>query len=295
MQPTAMSADELRQFAASKVPGLIEQEAKPEGKRVCLAILAYDARIHIRTAMCLMQAMVQCASKGWGFTYILRESDSMVARGRSFLASQFLTNPQCENCTDLFMIDTDLSWDGDEFTRLLEHKVDVVGGAYPFKDESGNMPLQWPPGGLCEENGLWKVHAVTPGFLRITRRALETIAKQMPWLEFRDKGNAEGQRSWMFFDNAVRQNGVYDEGYVFCEHWRNVGGSAYVDPDLNLTHIGLKAYNHGTLRQWLDRKGETFAKLEAEHPGVDPKILMEKAVTGRQVEFDAAMQRQSAA
>lgn len=293
MNPTMMSADELRRFAASNVPGLVEQEQQPEGKRICLAIMAYDAKIHVRTAMCLMQAMVQCAERKWGFTYILRESDSMVARGRSFLASQFLTNPQCANCTDLVMIDTDLSWDGDEFPRLCSHPVDVVGGAYPFKDESGNMPLQWPADGIQEENGLWKVQAVTPGFFRVTRKALEKISRQRPWIEFKDNGNGEGQRSWMFFDNAVRHTGVYDEGYVFCDHWRAVGGTVYLDPDLNLTHIGLKAYNHGTLRQWLGRKAETFQQLETQYPNVDKRKLMEKAM-GAKVDIEAEIRASAA-
>lgn len=294
MTPTMMSADELRQFAARNVPGLVEQKAGPEGKRICLAIMAYDAKIYVRSAMCLMQAMVQCAERQWGFTYILRESDSMVARGRSFLASQFLTNPQCINCTDLVMIDTDLSWEGDEFVRICSHPVDVVGGAYPFKDESGNFPLQWSPNGIEEKNGLWTVQAVTPGFLRVTRRALEKISRERPWIEFRDNGNGEGQRSWMFFDNAARHTGVYDEGYIFCDHWRAVGGTAYLDPDLNLTHIGLKAYNHGTLRQWLERKAETFTQLEKQYPGVDPAKLMTKAMGGK-VDIEAEMQRASAA
>ncbi len=294
MDPTRMSGAELKKFASENVPGLVEQDSAPTNRRICLAIMAYDARIHVRTAMCLMSAMVACASKGWGFTYILRESDSMVARGRSFLASQFLTNPQCEGCTDLVMIDTDLCWDGDEFVRLIEHPVDVVGGAYPFKDDTGNFPLQWPPDGLKEENGLWRVQSVTPGFCRITRKALEKISRERPWLEFKDKGNAEGQRSWMFFDNIARHTGVYDEGYIFCDHWRAVGGQVYLDPHLNITHIGLKAYNHGTIAQWLERKAETFAQLESEYPEIPPLILMKKAM-GEKVDLESEAQKASAA
>ena len=277
---TALSAEEIKEYMKDTMPeGLIEPEPpQPANKKICLGLLSYDGKIHCRTMMCLVQAVMQCAQKGWGFTYILRESDSMVARGRSFLASQFLENEEAKSCTDLVFVDTDLTWNGDEFIRLCEHPVDVVGGAYPYKDDSGDFPLRWPADGLFEENGLWLVQAVTPGFFRVTRKALEKIARECPWLEFKDRGTKDGQRCWMFFDNIQRPSGIYDEGYIFCEHWRTVGGKVYLDPTLNLTHIGLRAYNHGTLRGWLDKKSETFSKLESEYPGLPPLMLMNKAM-----------------
>lgn len=288
---TQLPAEELKKFAADHFPGLVDKppEEKPN-KRICLALLSYNGLIHCRTMMCMMQAVMQCAAKGWGFTYILREADSMVARGRSFLASQFLENPESKNCTDLVFVDTDLTWNGDEFIKLCEHPVDVVGGAYPFKDESGDFPLRWPADGLFEENGLWVVQAVTPGFFRVSRRALEKMAREMPWLEFKDRGNPEGQRSWMFFDNLHRPSGIYDEGYIFCERWRTLGGKVYLDPDFNLTHVGMKAYNHGTLRQWLDRKSATFEKLESEYPNLPPLTLMKKTM-GEKVDLEAEAAR----
>lgn len=284
--PLKMTAEQVHEFANTNTPGIVETKPASEQKRVCMAMLAYDARVHTRTHMCLMQAVMQAAGQGWGVTFAHRDSDSMVARGRSYLASQFLENPTLAACTDLVFIDTDLAWDGDEFLRLCTHPVDVVGGAYPFKDESGDFPLRWPPDGLMEENGLWNVHAVTPGFFRVTRKALEKIAREMPWLEYKDKPNANGQRSWMFFDNIQRPSGVYDEGYIFCERWRQVGGKVWLDPDLNLTHIGMKAYNHGTIRGWVDRKAADFDKLESEFPGVPPLKLMKK-VMGEKIDLGA--------
>jgi hypothetical protein len=284
---TQLSADEIRDFVGDNLPpGFAEKQPQNPQKRICFGLLSYDAKVFTRTMMCLVQGIMQCASRGWGASFILRESDSMVARGRSFLASQFLENPDSKNCTDLVMIDLDLEWKGDELVRLCSHEVDVVGGAYPYKDESGDFPLRWPSDGLFEQNGLWQVQAVTPGFFRVTRKALEAIARDMPWLEFKDRGNGEGQRSWMFFDNLQRPTGIYDEGYVFCERARQAGYKIHLDPDLNLTHIGLKAYNHGTLRDWLHKKSANFEKLESEFPGVPPLVLMNK-VMGAKIDLEA--------
>jgi hypothetical protein len=287
---TALSADEVREFVKDTLPpgfaDKLEEPAKPKQKRIAIALLAYDGRQFVGNGIAVTTAVIQAMSQGWGVTFIRRDADSMVARGRSFLASQFLTNEQSANCTDLVFIDTDLEWSGDEFLRLCSHDVDVVGGAYPFKDDTGDFPLQWPSEGLFEEGGLWNVKAVTPGFMRISRRALEKMAREMAWLQFNDRGNKEGQKSWMFFDNLHRSTGIYDEGYVFCERWRTLGGQVYLDPDLNLTHVGLKAYNHGTLRDWLHKKSEKFEQLESEYPGVPPLMLMNKAM-GQKVDLEA--------
>lgn len=285
--PLTLPAEELQEFARQNgLSDLVgEKPQAPPGKAISIGILSYDGKIMCRTMMCIIGAATQCAQRAWGLNVILRESDSMVARGRSFIASQFLQNPGAAHCTDLVFIDGDLTWDGDEFVRLCSHNVDVVGGCYPYKDESGDFPLRWPPDGLFEENGLWRVHAVTPGFLKVSRRALQKIANEMPWLEFKDRGNQEGQRSWMFFDNTHRPSGIYDEGYIFCEHWRTCGGVVYMDPDLRFKHIGLKAYSHGTIREWLDKKSEKFSQLESEYPGIPPLVLMNK-VMGQKIDLD---------
>lgn len=252
--------------------------AAPQHRKICVGLLSYDGKMHCRTAMSLMQAVMQCAAQGWGFTYVLREGDSMVARGRSFIASQFLENPQSKDCTDLVFIDTDLYWDGDDFMKLCSHNVDMVGAAYPYKGDDGNFPLRWNSQGLMEENGLWIVQATTPGFLRVTRRVLERITVECPWLEFKDNGSG-GMRSWMFFDNLARHNGVYDEGFVFAEYARQCGFTPYMDPDLNLTHIGQKAFNHGTIRQWLMKKAERAEKLIHDHPSIPPLNLAGMVMT----------------
>lgn len=286
---TGLSPDELRAFMRDNFPKHLQpaepEQATPTQKKICVALLAYDGRIHTRTAMSLMQSVSHCAQRGWAFCYILREGDSMVARGRSLLASQFLQQDATADATDLVFVDTDLSWDGDELARLCAHDVDVVGAAYPYKNDSGEFPLRWSSQGIIEQNGLWQVQATTPGFFRVTRRALIRIAQECPWLAFHDQATPE-HKAWMFFDNAVRPNGVYDEGYIFCEHWRSVGGTCWADPDIKLSHIGAKAFSHGTLREWLERKAETTEKLIHDFPDIPPLKLVAKAM-GEKIDLEA--------
>ena len=275
--------DELKAFAAKHAakleppaPNVLDLRTLPK-RHVCVALLSIDAKMFCRSAVSLLQAAVRCGDLGWGFTYILRESDSMVGRGRSQLASRFFIEEGTKDCTDLVFVDTDVYWDADEFMRLMSHEVDVVAGAYPFKNESGNFPLRWPSQGLLEQNGLWIVQAATPGFLRIRRQALARMVTEMPWLEYTDAHGDAAHRCWMFFDNLHRANGIYDEGYVFCERWRGVGGTVYVDPKIHLKHIGLKVYDHGTLEQWNQRKTAEVQNLNLKYPNVDVMTLFNKS------------------
>jgi hypothetical protein len=275
---TGPTSDELKAFAAKHLPTM---EVKPPAdpllslpkRHVCVALLSYDAKMFIRSAMALTIAAARCGQLGWGFSYVLRESDSMVARGRSQLASRFLTEEGANKWTDLVFIDTDVYWDGDDLIKLLSHDVDVVAGAYPFKNESGNFPLRWSSQGLVQHNGLWVVQAATAGFMRIRRSALERIVAEMPWLEYTDAHGDASHRCWMFFDNLHRQTGIYDESYVFCERFRGCGGTIYIDPTIHLKHIGLKIYDHGTLEQWNVRKTDEVAALNQKYPNVDVRTL----------------------
>ncbi len=272
----AATAEELKAFAARHLPTMQLEPADLRSlpkRHVCVALLSYDAKMFIRSAAALLQAAARCGELGWGFTYILRESDSMVARGRSQLASRFFTHESAKDCTDLVFVDTDVYWDGDDLIRLLSHDVDVVAGCYPFKNEGGNFPLRWSSQGLLEKNGLWVVQAATAGFMRIRRQALGQIVAEMPWLEYTDAHGDANHRCWMFFDNLARPNGIYDEAYVFCERWRGVGGTVYIDPKIHLKHIGLKIYDHGTIEAWNMRKTKDVEALNLKYPNVDVRTL----------------------
>src|SRR5207302_10241703 len=101
---TALSAAEMHEFAAEMGLDLGQppppSPAQPVTRKIVVGILAYDARGYWRTFMSLMQAVMDCGAQGWQFAYILREGDSMVARGRSFIASQFLENQDTADGTD---------------------------------------------------------------------------------------------------------------------------------------------------------------------------------------------------
>ncbi len=269
-----LSGDELKQFMEDNFPGAIPEDRKeepPKHRRIVIGTLSYDGKMHCKHAFGLLQAGFAIAKAGYELSFVLREGDSMVARGRNVLLAKFLEDPKN---TDLVLVDTDLDFTPDDFMRLVEARTsdgklcDVVAGCYPYKDDSGQFPLRWSVDGLLEDNGLWEVQAVTPGFLKLSRNCLDKMTHNLPHLAYTDNALGDGRLSWMLFDNACRQNGVYDEGYIFCEYWKQLGGKVYIDPQINISHIGVKAYNHGTVINWLERTAENVQKLKADFPHI---------------------------
>ena len=54
-------------------------------------------------------------------------------------------------------------------------------------------------------------------------------------------GMSEAQRS-RFYQFFAYDDGETAEDYVFCQRWRDLGGSVWIEPEIELAHVGLKAW-----------------------------------------------------
>ena len=60
-----------------------------------------------------------------------RAGDSDIARARNSILGKFLKS----DCTDLILIDSDISWPPGAIMRMMSHKADFVCGAYRGKTD----------------------------------------------------------------------------------------------------------------------------------------------------------------
>ena len=75
--------------------------------------------------------LLQLATGGeFELDVVLMGGDSLITRSRSVLVSRFLDNPRA---THMMFIDADISFEPDQFLRLLRLDEDFVAGAYPLK------------------------------------------------------------------------------------------------------------------------------------------------------------------
>lgn len=62
--------------------------------------------------------------------YIINFNNNLITPlSRDIITNNFLNS----DCTHLFFIDTDISWDPNDFMKIITNCKDILGGCYPFK------------------------------------------------------------------------------------------------------------------------------------------------------------------
>lgn len=220
----------------------------PGAKWIFIAIPCHSGKPSHMTMIACQEAEKESAARGWKTTTYIRSGDSILVRARDVLFSMFLKS----QCTDMLFVDGDIGWDPCAFSRILSHPVDVVGGVYPGRGDPPQpvvRPLFRPDGTVSMEvhypSGLAEVEGVGTGFLRITRRAAECIAKSYEDCWYTDHTAPDLTKIYHVFD--FKYNGktrqLFSEDYVFCQRWRDLGGKVFVDVTLPLHHEGMKTYS----------------------------------------------------
>ena len=199
-------------------------------------------------------------------------NESLITRARNEIVKQFLVS----ECTHLFFIDADICFAPHDFFRLLQHDKDVVVASYPLKGQrwenlngvtevAGSEDVRRRitehvvnfkfdseenaiNGKVEVKDGLIEVHEVGTGFMCIKRNVIEQMVNEIPNIgylrepRFLFNEKDDGIR-WAVFDTDITDTGRYlSEDYLFCERWKKLGGSIWLDPFIVLTHMGTHGF-----------------------------------------------------
>lgn len=215
-------------------------------RHVYIFMPTYTGTPRIETLFALMDLHKDLTTKGWDATWKFTVGDSIIPRSRNMAVADFLARTEC---TDLVMLDDDLEWEPGAVMRLLSHPHDVVGGTYPKRQDVLEFPIKRLKGAVPDRNGLLEVAALPTGFLRMTRRALETMVARRPDLAYKEALVQTG-KAWCLFwfellpdeDDPDGPRSLWGEDYTFCRRWRELGGTVYCDTLLSFRHFGKKGY-----------------------------------------------------
>lgn len=167
--------------------------------------------------------------------WLLHQGDCHVDDARNACVAKFLQS----GAPKMLFIDDDVGWFPEQFVHFVSHERDVVAGVYPQKSDAVNYPVRHlPPPHQAEADGLLQVEAVPTGFLLLSRGCLQKMAglskhfnredtKSTPLIF--ERGIGDGDRRW-------------SGDFWFSKKWREAGGTIWIDPDINLTHMGLKTW-----------------------------------------------------
>ncbi len=169
--------------------------------------------------------------------------DSYVWRARNLLAERFLHS----DCTHLIFIDSDQGWSLESIMRLLKAEGDVVGAAYPTKNdwERYAVTVYTDEKGIPETNaeGLIRAQKVPTGFMKIRREVFEKMKKAYPENWYWEGGGEDNTRKmYDYFGHMTVNHVKLGEDISFCKRWEMIGGEIWIEPRCDISHTGSKTW-----------------------------------------------------
>lgn len=212
-------------------------------RNVMLAAPSYDGTISVWHASSLSETCKLGLTQNINVFCIYMSYDALVQRARNDIVQLALES----NVDDLVFVDCDVDWLPKDFFKLLSHKADVVGGVYPKKSDDETYPVKLKDARVPGQ-GLVEVDGLPMGFTRITRNALKLVWETSK--EYREPHKVKPNR--MVFDIGINDQGyLVSEDIAFCDKWKKLGGKLYLDPDIDLGHVGTKRWT-GNFSKWVN-------------------------------------------
>jgi len=200
-----------------------------------------------------MSATVRLGLKlGFDVYPLFIPGNAMIHSARNEIIQQFLKT----DFTDLVFIDADISWVPEDFFKLLNHDVSVVGATYPYKQNDLRFVMKTGDGKAPEfqPNGLMKVQGLGMGFFRLTREAVQHLwDSSMPYSRY---GTDVEFRA--VFEFPIVNGEETGEDIAMCLKLDEV----WLDPTICLEHSGDRQH-FGNPVQWLDMVRAEVARRDA--------------------------------
>jgi hypothetical protein len=215
---------------------------------VMVAIPAYSGTIHLGTMRSLFTDLLTLQARGDVWSLHDECGNALIADARALIVAQFLDS----KADTLVFIDSDVSWEAGALLKLLDAPVDMVAGIYPQRKDPINYCVKWQdkPELIADpETGLLQVDGVPAGFMKLSRKQLESMVEQYPDSEFYVE-TAPNKKAWALFADYRIGKHKMGEDYAFCRRWTDMGGKIWINPEIKMGHCGFKTFQ-GHLGDWL--------------------------------------------
>lgn len=216
---------------------------------------------------CFLALQAQKKKLGFEIVVDINQGDG-VARSRNALTAKFLRT----DCTHMLQIDCDLIFSAEHVQRIVSHNVDVVGGAYPKKQDGA---LEWVINTLPNQSAvkptkgrLLPVKYVGTGFICVKRSVFDKMRKAYPESRYRADYDAR-EMEFDYWPMSVYRKNRRDEGrylsedWFFCQRWQDMGGKVYLDTGTILKHLGPAIFPLQSQMEQIMNPGKMTSQLPA--------------------------------
>lgn len=216
---------------------------------VVIAIPAYTGMVHLGTMRSIIHDMMELVKRGDRVTIQDESGSTDLPDARAQMVFRFLKG----GGTHLVNIDNDVCWEAGALVKLVDYPVDCVGAAYPKREDPISFPVRY----LDREElradpktGLLEVEAIQGGFVRYSRAMLERMCEAYDHLWFKTDRYPDERLHALFEPMRLGSGAKLGEDFSFFHRWHLIGGQVWVDPEINMAHVGPKAFI-GKFGDWL--------------------------------------------
>lgn len=190
-----------------------------------------------QTVQSLLETVSMLEQKGIRYRIQVVVGSSIVEVARTKVVHEFLKT----DCNRLFMIDSDQTWKAKDAMRLiaLSTKMSVVLASYPSKMDPPTFMLSPIEGEvLSNEWGCLPIKGIGLGFTIVHREIIKALSDKAPLAKF--------PSSDLLVPHVFRcdvEDGVFvGEDMAFFNDVRALGHTVWLDPTVNVGHVGGKEY-----------------------------------------------------
>jgi len=226
------------------------------GLRVAICLPCYKGVVPIDWAVAFARTQTILAMHGCQSWLQCRSNSGLIHAVRNELVHCALEDA---TTTHILFIDDDVIWDPNDVLKLLAYtqKPDVkfVCGMYPTRTDEPNfmMSLDRDRDGILIQNpnGLLRATGVPAGFMLVKREVFEDrlVIAQCPGT-VPSRGDMAGKLLVGYFDYMHEGLTSIGEDIAFCRRVVRSGISIWIDPLIELAHVGTKAYR-ASFKDWL--------------------------------------------
>lgn len=217
----------------------------------------YEIKAYVPYLKSLMQTTRLLEKSGIEYDTLFISGDSYPDRAKNAIVANFYVS----DFTDLLIIDSDMEWDIEGFTRILQSPYDFTGAAYPVKNnwEQYGCFINNKPDGtpfVDEKTGLISAHAVPGGFVRYTRKCISKMYEYCTKAGnyYTDPSSSFKGKTANMFECKVINGGRIGEDMEFCRKWRDdLGEKIWLEPRISFGHYGVQGW-HGNYHEFLLRQ-----------------------------------------
>jgi hypothetical protein len=151
------------------------------------------------------------------------------------------------------------------------------------------LPVKWCVNGIPgaredDPSGLVEVTKTGTGFLLMKRHVFEKLNAHPAVRTFKNDIGLDpvlDQYMKTYFDTAVREGRYYSEDWTFCEYWRDIGGSVFVDRRVLLKHTGTYVFDYSTQDKLYKDLHEIVVAHQATQPAPAEPVKAEVVATNK--------------